>query len=132
MPGWLGSLCPVRGGKLIRPEDDFPDTCAVPIRLPKVATVLRHIAFDVDELTRARRVDDLQAVEVADDPRAERRRRPAEPDLEYAEFCDRTGTPWRSTVQGELAWTAYRAERRRRGETDEEPFEVDNPFRQGS
>jgi AcrR family transcriptional regulator len=114
----------------LRPDGDFPDTCAVPIRLPKVAAVLRRIAFDVDELTRARRVDDLQEAKVADDPRAKRRRRLAEPDLEYAEFRDRTGTPWRSTLQGERAWTAYQAERRRRGETDEDPFEAYNPFRQ--
>jgi hypothetical protein len=66
----------------------------------------------------------------ADDPRAERRRRLAEPDLEYAEFCDRTKTPWRSTVHGELARTAYQAERRRRGKTDEDPFEAYDPFRQ--
>lgn len=55
----------------------------------------------------------------------------AEPDLSYAVYCDRTNTPWRSTQQGELAWTADQAERRRRGETDEDPFEAYNPFRQG-
>jgi hypothetical protein len=115
----------------LRPEGDFPDRCAVPIRLPKVAAILRRVAFDVDELARARRVGDLQAAQVGDDPRAERRRRLAEPDLRYAEFCDRTGTPWRSTLQGDLAWTAYQAERRRRGETDEDPFEAYNPFQQG-
>jgi hypothetical protein len=115
----------------LRPEGDFPDTCAVPVRLPRVAAILRRIAFDVDEPARARRVRDLEAARVADDPRAERRRRLAEPDLRYAEFCDRTETPWRSTVQGDLAWTAYQAERRRRGETDEDPFEAYNPFRQG-
>ncbi|PWI06710.1 hypothetical protein DIZ27_31860 [Streptomyces sp. NWU339] len=52
-------------------------------------------------------------------------------DPEHAESCDRTQTPWRSTVPGELAWTAYRAERRRRGETGEEPCEAYHPFRQG-
>ncbi|MFC5853796.1 hypothetical protein ACFPZI_18890 [Streptomyces chlorus] len=36
-----------------------------------------------------------------------------------------------SAVQGELAWTAYQAERRRRGEADEGSFETYNPFRQG-
>ncbi|WP_127354809.1 hypothetical protein [Actinacidiphila soli] len=71
------------------------------------------------------------AAQVADDPRAERRRRLTEPDLQYAEFCDRTGTPWRSTLQGDLAWTVYQAERHRRGETDEDPFEAYNPFQQG-
>lgn len=115
----------------LRPEADFPDTYAVPIRLPRVAAILRRIAFDVDELARARRVDDLQAARVADDTRAERRRRLAEPDLSSAEFCDRTKTPWRSTRQGDLAWTAYQAERRRRGETEEDPYTAYNPFRQG-
>ncbi|MFE7244438.1 hypothetical protein [Streptomyces sp. NPDC057580] len=115
----------------LRPEGDFPDTCAVPIRLPRVAAILRRIAFDVEELARARCVEELQAAKVADDPRAERRSRLAEPDLSYAEYCDRTKTPWRSTQQGDLAWTAYQAERRRRGETDEDPFEAYNPFRQG-
>ncbi|MFE4416136.1 hypothetical protein [Streptomyces sp. NPDC056821] len=101
------------------------------IRLPRVAAILRRIAFDVEELTRARCVEELQAAKVADDPRAERRRRLAEPDLSCAEYCDRTKTPWRSTQQGELAWPAYQAERRRRGETDEDPFEAYNPFCQG-
>ncbi|GHC27612.1 hypothetical protein GCM10010348_62120 [Streptomyces anthocyanicus] len=103
----------------------------MPIRLPRVAAILRRIAFDVEELARARRVEELQAAKVADDPRAERRRRLAEPDLSYAEYCDRTRTPWRSTQQGDLAWTAYQAERLRRGETDEDPVEAYNPFRQG-
>ncbi|MET8945412.1 hypothetical protein ABZX30_17965 [Streptomyces sp. NPDC004542] len=111
----------------LRPEADFPDTCTVPVHIARIAAILRRIAFDIDELARARRVDDLHAAQVGDDPRAERRRRLAEPDLNYAEFCDRTGTPWRSTQQGELAWTAYQAERRRRGETDEDPFRHGRP-----
>ncbi|MEU2854542.1 hypothetical protein [Streptomyces syringium] len=113
----------------IRPEADFPERANVVVDLPRVAAVLRRIAFDVDELARS--VDDLQEARVADDSRAERRRRLAEPDLRYAEFCDRTGTPWRSTHHGEAAWTAYQAERRRRGETDEDPFTAYNPFRHG-
>ncbi|WP_181806113.1 hypothetical protein [Streptomyces shenzhenensis] len=84
------------------------------------------IAFDVEELARPRRIDDLQAAAVGDDPRAERRRRLAEPDLTFAEFCDRTGTPWRSTLQGDRAWDAYQAELFRRGERDE-PY---SPYRQ--
>ncbi|MBL1119698.1 hypothetical protein JK364_46395 [Streptomyces sp. 110] len=43
----------------LRPEGDFPDTCAVPIRLPRVASILRRIAFDLEELARARCVEDL-------------------------------------------------------------------------
>ncbi|MFD6327640.1 hypothetical protein ACFWOL_33590 [Streptomyces sp. NPDC058442] len=115
----------------LRPEGNFPDTCAVPIRLPRVAAILRRIAFDVEELARARCVEELQAAKVVDDPRAERRRRLAEPDLSYTEYCDRTTTPWHSTRQGDLAWTAYQAERRRRGETEEDPDTAYHPFRQG-
>ncbi|MGW2181301.1 hypothetical protein ACWCXX_25015 [Streptomyces sp. NPDC001732] len=114
----------------LRPESDFPERCSVVVRLPRVAAILRRIAFDVDELARARAVDDLQSAKTAADPRAERRRRLAEPDLRYGEFCDRTGTPWRSTQQGDLAWTAFQGERRRRGETDEDPYEAYNPFSQ--
>ncbi|MFF0363099.1 hypothetical protein [Streptomyces fungicidicus] len=81
----------------LRPEGDFPNTCTVPVRLPRVAAFLRRIAFDIDELARARRKEDLQAARVAGDPRAERRRRLAEPDLHCAKYCDLTKTPWRST-----------------------------------
>ncbi|WP_330294064.1 hypothetical protein [Streptomyces sp. NBC_00576] len=55
----------------------------------------------------------------------------AEPDLTFAEFCTRTGTPSYSIRQGGDAWTAYQAERRHRGETDENPYTVSNPFDQG-
>ena len=41
------------------------------------------IAADVDELARARRAQDLNTAAVLPDPRAERRRRQAEPDLEF-------------------------------------------------
>ncbi|MCK9928170.1 hypothetical protein MXD62_13465 [Frankia sp. Mgl5] len=97
----------------IRPEGDWPDTCMVVVGLPRVAAILRRVAYDVEEFARARRVDDLQAAAVGDDPRAEHRRRMAEPDLDFREFCERTGTPWRSTDQGERAWAAYQAERHR-------------------
>ncbi|CAI7977011.1 conserved hypothetical protein [Frankia sp. Hr75.2] len=103
------------------PQDDWPDTCVVAVRLPRVAAIRRRTAYDVEELARARRVTDLQTAALGEDPRAERRRRMAEPDLTFAAFCERTGTPWCSTDQGERAWTAYQAERRRRGETDTDP-----------
>ena len=35
----------------------------VPVRLPRVVVVLRRIAFDIDEVARARRVEDLQAAQ---------------------------------------------------------------------
>ena len=42
--------------------------------------VIDRIAADVDEFARARRVQDLDTAAVLADPRAERRRRLAEPD----------------------------------------------------
>ncbi len=51
------------------------------------------------------------------DRRAERRRRPAEPDLEFRAFCTRKGLPASSTLQLERAWDAWQAERYKRGET---------------
>ena len=52
-----------------------------------------RIAADVDELARARRVEDLDTAAVLPDRRAERRRRLAEPDLEFRAFCTRKGLP---------------------------------------
>jgi hypothetical protein len=40
-----------------------------------------------DELARTRRVQDLNTAPVLPDPRAERRQRLAEPDLEFWAFC---------------------------------------------
>jgi hypothetical protein len=54
---------------------------------------------------------------VRPDPRAERRRRLAEPDLEFRAFCARKGLPASSTLPLERAWDAWQAERYRRGET---------------
>ena len=63
------------------------------------------------------------------DPRAERRRRLAEPDLEFRAFCTRKGLPASSTPQLERAWDAWQAERYQRGETGQRPGYTDNPFR---
>jgi hypothetical protein len=62
------------------------------------AAVIDRIAADVDELARAWRVQDLTTAAVLPGPRAERRRRLAEPDLEFRAFCTRRsgpGTPGR-------------------------------------
>lgn len=69
--------------------------------------MLRRVAFDVEELARARAVEDLHTARIRDEPRAERHRRLAEPDLSYAEFCARTGAPAQSIRQGADALTAY-------------------------
>ena len=68
--------------------------------------------------------------------RAERRRRLAEPDLDftvvYAEFqafCTRRRLPASSTRQLERAWDAWQAGRYRRGEISQWPGYSDNPFR---
>ena len=61
--------------------------------------------------------------------RAERRRRLAEPDLEFQAFCTRKGLPASSTPQLERAWDAWQAERYRRGEIGQRPAGTGNPFR---
>jgi hypothetical protein len=101
----------------------------VAVDLARVAAVIDRIAADVDELARARRVEDLETAAVLPDPRAERRRRLAEPDLEFRAFCSRKGLPGSSTPQLERAWDAYQDERYRRGETSQRAAYTDNPFR---
>ncbi len=129
--GWLRQL---DGGGYppavnLRPAADWPDRAVVAVDLARVAAVIDRIAADVDELTRARRVQDLNTAAVLSDRRAERRRRLAEPDLEFRAFCSRKGLPASSTLQLERAWDAWQAERYRRGETDQRPGYTDNPFR---
>ena len=71
----------------LRPSADWPDRAVVAAGLARVAAVIDRIAADVDELARARQVQDLDNAPVLPDPRAERRRRLAEPDLEFRAFC---------------------------------------------
>jgi len=97
--------------------------------LPRVAAIVQRIAADVDELARARRVQDLNAAAVLPDPRAERRRRLAGPDLGFRTFCTRRRLPASPLPQLERAWDAWQAERYRRGEISERPGYADNPFR---
>ena len=75
----------------LRPSADWPDRAVVAADLARVAAVIDRIAADVDELARARRVQDLDTAAVLPDPRAERRRRLAEPDLEFRAFCTQIG-----------------------------------------
>ena len=129
--GWLRQL---DGGGYppavnLRPAADWPDRAVVAVDLARVAAVIDRIAADVDELARARRVQDLAAATVLPDRRAERRRRLAEPDLEFRAFCARKGLPASSTPQLARAWDAWQAERYRRGETGQRPGYTDNPFR---
>ena len=57
------------------------------VDLARVRAVIDRIAADADELARAWRARDLHAAAVLPDRRAERRRRLAEPDLEFRAFC---------------------------------------------
>jgi len=62
----------------LRPAADWPDRAVVAVDLARAA-VIDRIAAGVDELARARRVQDLTTATVLPDPLAERRRRLAEP-----------------------------------------------------
>ena len=87
--------------------------------LARVAAVIDRITADVDELARARRVQDLATAAVLPGPRAERRRRLAEPDLEFRAFCTRRrlpaslpcNTPATGSGPGRLAGRAIPARR---------------------
>ena len=113
----------------LRPAADWPDRAVVAVDLARVRAVIDRIAADVDELARARRVQDLNTAAVLPDPRAERRRRLAEPDLEFRAFCTRRQLPASSTPQLERAWDAWQAERYQRGEISQQPGYTGNPFR---
>ena len=83
----------------LRPAADWPDRAIVAVDLARVRAVIDRIAADVDELARARRAQDLTTAAVLPDPRAERRRRLAEPDLEFRAFCARRRLPASSAPQ---------------------------------
>ena len=108
----------------LRPDGDHPDGALILVDLPRVAAIVQRIAADVDERARARRVADLGAAAALPDRRAERRRRVAEPDLDFREFCRRS-----KLLQSERSWDLFAAERYRRGETDIPSYEAYNPFR---
>jgi hypothetical protein len=113
----------------LRPSADWPDRAVVAVDLARVRAVIDRIAADVDELARARGVQDLSTAAVLPGRRAERRRRLAEPDLEFRAFCARKGLPASSTPQLERAWDAWQAERYQRGEISQRPGYTGNPFR---
>jgi hypothetical protein len=128
--GWLAHL-DAESCTRQRPACARPPTgrAVVAAGLARVRAVTGRIAADVDELARARRVQDLTTAAVLPDPRAERRRRLAEPDLEFRAFCARKGLPASSTLELERAWDAWQAERYQRGETGQRPGYTGNPFR---
>jgi hypothetical protein len=77
----------------LRPSADWPDRAVVAVDLARVRAVIDRIAADVDELARARRVQDLDTAAVLPDPRAERRRRLAEPDWSSGPSAPAGGCP---------------------------------------
>jgi hypothetical protein len=108
---------------------DWPDTAPVVADLPRIQAILERIATDVDELARARRVEEFDIAAVRPDRRVEQRRRAAEDDLDFRQFGTRNNLAMSSTLQLERAWDAWQAERHRRGEIDQRPGYSDNPFR---
>ena len=113
----------------LRPAEDWPETAQVVVDLARVRAIIERIAADVDELARARRVEELDTAAVRLDRPAERRRRVAETDLSFREFCTHNKLPASSTPQLERAWDAWASERYRRGEINQRPSYTDNPFR---
>jgi hypothetical protein len=83
--------------------------------------------LDINEL--ARRVQDLDTAAVLPDPGAERRRRSAEPDLEFRGLLHPAAAAASPAQQLERAWDGWQAERYRRGEISRRPGYADNPFR---
>jgi hypothetical protein len=124
--GWLAHLHTSEYPPAVnlRPDGDHPGRALVMVDLPRVAAILQRVAADVDELARARRVADLGAAAALPGRRAERRRRAAEPDLDFREFCRHNKLP-----QSERSWDLFAAERYQRGETDIPAYEAYNPFR---
>ncbi len=114
--GWLrqcaGWLTRLHAGEFppavnLRPGGDHPGRALVVAGLPRVAAILDRIAADIDELARARRAGDLAAAAVLPGRRAGRRRRVAEPDLDFREFCRRFRDP-RETAGRPAKWTPWR------------------------
>jgi hypothetical protein len=88
------------------------------VDIGRVRRVLLRIAADIDELARARTVDQLEHAQVDPDVRAERRRRLAEGPLAFPAHG-------RSFRQYQQARYDFEKERWRRGEVDWHPFDRD-------
>ncbi len=113
----------------LRPGDDWPGTANLAAGLARVAAVLNRIASDAGELARARRAGELTIAAVLSGRRAERRRRLAEPDLDFRTFCRTKQMPGSTPARMERAWDAWQAQRHRRGEAGQQPDCTGNPFR---
>ena len=106
---WLASLADGKTPAVnLRPESHAPDSDYVAVDQSRVIRVLRKIAHDLEELTRARRVTDLSTGANDADPRMRLRRRLAEPPIEIS----LRGT---SIQQSRQAWKEYETCVRRAG-----------------
>ena len=111
----LGEYPPVIN---LRPEADHPERCDIVVDVGRVRRVLLRIAADIDELARARSVDELEQAQVDRDVRAERRRRLAESPLAFPAHG-------RSIRQYRQALYEFEKERWRRGEAESHPLDRD-------
>jgi hypothetical protein len=99
----------------LRPSADWPDRAVVAVDLARVRAVLDRIAADVDELVRARRVQDLNNAAVLPDPRrtppAAGRAGPGVPVLLHPAAAARFLNPATGAGLGRLAGRAVSARR---------------------
>ena len=109
---WISQTC----GR--NPEADHPERYNLVVDSGRVRAVLLRIAADIDELARARSVEELEHSQVDPDARAERRRRLAEPPLAFPAHG-------KSIRQCRQALYGFEKERWRRGEADSHPFDRD-------
>jgi hypothetical protein len=82
---WLESLS--TGGTPVvnlRPEEQVPQTYYVAVDQSRIIRVIRRIAHDLEELARARRVQDLSTTANDADPCLRQRRRLAEPPIKLS------------------------------------------------
>jgi AcrR family transcriptional regulator len=97
---WLDQL--VRTGMPevleLRPRSDFPLHYRVLASHERIVRIVQRIASDIDELARARRVQDLSTEAVDADPRLRIRRRLAEPPIEIPRHGS-SNKQWREAIE---------------------------------
>jgi len=97
----------------LRPSADWPDRAVVAVDLARVRAVIDRIAADIDELARARRVEDLGTAAVLPGRRAERRAGPGVPGLLHPQGIARLINPATGAGMGRMAGRAILARRDR-------------------
>lgn len=81
-----------------RPRADFPLQYRVLASHERIVRILERIASDIDELARARRVEDLSTEDVDADPRLRIRRRLAEPPIAIPRHGS-SNKQWREAIE---------------------------------